>query len=100
GQPAGLGPLAGEGVVIARRLDEQRAPLARADAAAERLFGRRGGIAFPEERLDDHRPAARRARRSVELAHRDPVWCTDEHALADAIERREDLARGGRPCND
>src|SRR2546423_480543 len=97
--PSRLEPLARDGVIVARRLDEQRAPLARADAAAERLLGRRGGITFPKERLDDDRPAARRARRSVQLAHRDPVWCAHEHALADSIERREDLIRGGRLCD-
>ena len=87
-------------VLVARRLDQQRAPLAGADAATKSLLRRRGRVAFPEESFDDDRPAAGRAGRPVELAHRDAVRGADEHALPDAIERREDVLGRGRPGDD
>ena len=93
---AGLEPLARLLVVLGRGFDEERATLASADAAAERLFRRGGCVAFPEERFDDHGSAACRAGRAVELAHRNAVRRPDERALSHSIERREDFVAGRR----
>src|SRR5438874_63526 len=91
-----LEPLARPLVVFGGGLDEKRAPFASADAAAEGLLRRRRRVALPEERLDDHRTAAGRAYRAIELAHRDAVRRTDEGALTHAIERCDDVLARGR----
>src|SRR5207245_3901109 len=91
-----LEALAGALVVLARGLDEEGVPLARADPAAEGLFRRGRRVALPEEGLDDHGTTARRTRRSVELPHREAMGRADERALADPVERGDDLVARGR----
>jgi hypothetical protein len=83
-------------VILARGLDEERMALAGADPAAEGLFRRGRGVALPEECLDDHGAATRRAGRSIELPHRHAMGRADERALAHPVERGNDLVARGR----